>query len=237
MIMFKVSVIIPVYNKEEYVGECIESVLSQTLNDIEIICINDGSTDGSLSVLNRYSQENSNVIVIDQPNRGVGASRNVGIESSTGRYIAFMDPDDLYPDKMVLKDLYDAAESSGLLIAGGSFSSFKPDGTEVSVFKGDNTGYTFINDGPIDYVDYQYDYGFQRFIYRRDFILEHGLRFPNYIRFQDPPFFTAALSTAGRFYALRRLTYRYRESYKEVGGRLRYVDFGLRGVTVGIPPL
>ncbi len=228
--MYKVSVVVPVYNKEDYVGECLESILSQTLGDIEVLCINDGSTDGSLSVLNKFSETHRNVVVIDQPNRGVGASRNTGIDRASGVFIAFMDPDDLYPDKKVLEDLYTAAESSGLPIVGGSFSSFRPDGAEVSVFRGDNSGYTFSQDGPVDYADYQFDYGFQRFIYSRDFIIEHGLRFPNYIRFQDPPFFTAALSAAGRFYALSRVTYRYRESYKEVGWNVSSKCDMLRGL-------
>ena len=91
----KVSVIIPVYNTEKYLEECLNSVENQTLKDIEIICVNDGSTDKSLEILNNHANKDSRIKVISQENGGVSHARNTGIENSRGDYIAFIDSDDL----------------------------------------------------------------------------------------------------------------------------------------------
>ena len=80
---------------EKYLEECIESAIKQSLNDIEIICINDGSTDSSLEILKKYEKKYSNIIVISQENKGLSASRNVGIRKAKGKYIYFLDSDDL----------------------------------------------------------------------------------------------------------------------------------------------
>lgn len=94
--MSKVSVIIPVYNVEKYLGSCLNTVLCQTIRkDLEIICVNDGSTDGSLAVLNKYTTRYPEIRVISQPNAGLSAARNTGIEHATGKYLYFLDSDDL----------------------------------------------------------------------------------------------------------------------------------------------
>lgn len=89
-----VSVIIPVYNVELYLDECLESVCNQTLKDIEIICINDGSTDRSLQILQKYEKQDERIIIIDQENHGLPYTRNTGIQKAAGRYIYFLDSDD-----------------------------------------------------------------------------------------------------------------------------------------------
>ena len=93
--MVKLSVIIPVYNDEKYLRECLDSVCNQTLDDIEIICINDGSTDSSPEILNEYSQADERIIIINQENRGPAASRNNGLDIAKGEYIAFLDAADM----------------------------------------------------------------------------------------------------------------------------------------------
>ncbi len=92
--MIKVSVIVPVYNVEEYLEQCLESLLNQTLKDIEIICINDGSTDNSLDILNQYVKKDSRIKVINKQNEGQGIARNLGIDIAQGEFIGFVDPDD-----------------------------------------------------------------------------------------------------------------------------------------------
>jgi len=91
----KVSVVIPVYNTENYLTECIKSVRAQTYPNLEILLINDGSTDGSLNICRWYASQDDRIRVIDQPNSGVSMARNAGIEASTGEYITFIDSDDM----------------------------------------------------------------------------------------------------------------------------------------------
>ena len=120
----KVSVIIPVYNVEKYIGECLDSVINQTLKEIEIICVDDGSTDNSLNILKEYAKKDKRLIIISRENKGVGYSRNQGIEIARGEYIAFMDPDDYYPSVNVLQDLYNGAIKHKVNICGGSLILF-----------------------------------------------------------------------------------------------------------------
>ena len=104
-----VSVIIPVYNVEQYLRQCLDSVVNQTLKDIEIICVNDSSTDNSLAILNEYAARDSRIKVITQPNGGAGAARNNGLSASTGKYLSFLDSDDFFePDMLELA--YEKAE-------------------------------------------------------------------------------------------------------------------------------
>ena len=92
--MPKVSVILPVYNTEKYLRECLDSVVNQTLKDIEIICVNDGSTDNSLAILNEYAQKDNRITIISQKNKGAGATRNKGLKIAKGEYLYFLDSDD-----------------------------------------------------------------------------------------------------------------------------------------------
>ena len=90
----KISVIIPVYNTEQYLKRCLDSIKENTYQYLEIICINDGSTDNSLEILEQYQKDDSRFIIIDQKNSGVSKARNNGLEKATGDYIAFIDSDD-----------------------------------------------------------------------------------------------------------------------------------------------
>ncbi|OUO21808.1 glycosyltransferase [Collinsella sp. An307] len=95
-----VSVIIPVYNALPYLTEALESVKNQSLTNIEIVCLNDGSTDGSLEVLNKYAEMDQRFVVIDKPNEGYGMTMNRGIEVARGRYVAILEPDDYVDTRM-----------------------------------------------------------------------------------------------------------------------------------------
>ena len=92
--MINVSIVIPVYNVEKYLKQCLESVVNQTLDKIEVICINDGSTDNSLNILKEYEKKYNNIIIIDQENKGPGFARNIGMKRASGKYIYFLDSDD-----------------------------------------------------------------------------------------------------------------------------------------------
>jgi glycosyltransferase involved in cell wall biosynthesis len=99
----KVSIIIPIYNTELYLRRCLVSVVSQTLKEIEIICINDGSTDGSLAILEEFAKKDRRIILINQENKGVGTARSIGIERVSSPYIGFVDSDDFISPDMFEK--------------------------------------------------------------------------------------------------------------------------------------
>lgn len=216
--MYKVSVIIPVYNMEQYLSVCLDTIIAQTIfSELEIVCINDGSTDASLNILNTYADTHDNFIIIDQENSGVGIARNNGINRATGEFIAFMDPDDYYLENNSLERLYNAAVRNNVLICGGSLSEDHNDGKWIrKTFEGIYQKYTFTEEQLIEYKDYQFDFGFYRFIYNREFLVENDIFFPPYIRFQDPPFFVKAMITAGRFYAIPDYTYCYRYGHQNL---------------------
>ncbi len=109
--MAKVSVVVPVYNVEKYLTECLDSIINQTLEDIEIICVNDGSTDSSLEILNNYAQKDKRIIVINKANSGYGNTMNIGINASTGEYIGIIESDD-FADKNMFEDLYKTAKEN-----------------------------------------------------------------------------------------------------------------------------
>lgn len=101
----KFSIIVPVYNVEQYIDECLNSILNQTLQDFEVICINDGSSDNSLEILNSFAKNDKRFIVISQENQGQGVARNNALKIANGEYIVFVDPDD-WIEKNMLEEIY-----------------------------------------------------------------------------------------------------------------------------------
>lgn len=209
--MPKISVIIPVYNMEKYVGACLDSVLGQTLTDMEVIVINDGSMDDSLKIIRDYQNQDNRIMIIDKENAGVGAARNDGIRLATGEYLAFMDPDDLYASPDALLHCYEVAEREGISVAGGKTIFLYEDGSTKEEKEKEIGNITVCADGLTEYKDYQYDYGYVCFIYKRNLIVDNDIFFPLYSRFQDPPFFVKAMIAAERFYALDEPIYLYRQ--------------------------
>lgn len=207
----RISVIIPVYNEEANLRKCLDSVFGQTLKDIQVICIDDGSTDKSLDIINEYKSKFNNLILIKQKNCGAGVARNKGLEVAEGEFICFMDADDWYPATTILKNLYIAAKSHSVNICGGSFSTFS--GNKVKTeYENEYVDYTFAKNQLINYSDYQFDYGYHRFIYNNAFLRSNNIVFPPYKRYQDPPFFVKAMVSAGKFYAIKQVVYCYRKN-------------------------
>lgn len=141
-----VSVIIPVYNVEAYLCRCVDSVLGQTLADIEVIIVDDGSPDGSPAICDAYAAADSRVRVIHKANAGLGYARNTGIEAASGRYLCFLDSDDyLEPD--ALRKLYELAESNGLDVVRAARNEFRREGefshtvagSPLEIYEGEET--------------------------------------------------------------------------------------------------
>ena len=109
--MCKISVIIPVYNGETYLAQCLDSIIGQTLKEIEIICVNDGSKDRTQQILEKYAEKDSRIQIISQENGGAGAARNAGLRIARGEYLSILDGDDFFEPDMLEKAYKKAKES------------------------------------------------------------------------------------------------------------------------------
>lgn len=222
-----VSVIIPAYNCEKTIMDCLETVEGQQLKEKEIIVVDDGSTDYTADMLRLHK---GNIRVITQKNSGAGAARNNGLAHASGRFVAFMDADDKYPSQHVLEKLVNGALDHNAHACGGSFLLWE-NGRMISEFNDSLAGYTFKSDGIVKYSDYQFDYGYHRFIYEKKILDEHGIRFPDYLRYQDPPFMVKALDACGEFYAMRMPSYLYRAEPAKVNWNDRKAIGLIKGLT------
>lgn len=178
--MAKVSIIIPVYNVEKYLSECMESVTGQTLKDIEIICVNDGSADGSAEILKSFGAQDKRIKLIDEENGGYGHAVNEGIKAASGEYIGIVEPDDyIAPD--MYEELYRAAKEYALDFVKADFYRFTANEGGEREF-----AYNHLSPNPADYHKV-FNPGRQpealRFImntwsgiYRRDFLEKYGIR-------------------------------------------------------------
>ena len=147
----KVSVIIPVYNSEEYLEECITSILNQNLKDIEIICVNDGSTDNSPKILSKFKKYD-NVRIINQKNMGVIGARKKGLENAHGEYIAWVDSDD-FIEKDMYEKMYDCANKNNLDVVICNYNFYPNNKTNkqkwYKSYNGGNINYNFIQQNTI----------------------------------------------------------------------------------------
>ncbi len=210
----KISIIIPVYNAQSYIEACIESVRRQTLQDLEILCVDDGSTDGSLAILHSMREADERIHIEAQENQGAGKARNVALEQANGEYVLFLDADDYLLDVSALERMYDACMKQGALIC-GAFRSCERDGivTPMSLHREACQGYP--GGRRISYRDYQYDFHFGTYLYRRELLIEHQIFFPDYRRFQDPPFLVKAMVAAGAFYVVPVELYCFRVGHQD----------------------
>ena len=180
--MPKVSVIIPVYNTENYLKKCLDSVCNQTLKDIEIICINDCSPDGCLEILREYASKDERIKIIDfKENKGAACARNAGIDAAQGEYLGFVDSDD-FIDLDFYEKLYNKAVETGADAVKGKIkihSNIKDIAKEV---------FYDINDDIKNHPAYFY-HSFTTAIYNTQFIKTHKIEFPENINnFEDPYF-------------------------------------------------
>ena len=130
----KVSVIIPIYNVEKYLEECIRSAMAQTLKEIEIICVNDGSTDNSLEIVKSLAKNDSRIVIIDKKNGGYGETINIGISKAKGKYICILESDD-YIDSNMYKDLYDCIEKNNVDFVKSNFYYLYGNGKNKIIIK------------------------------------------------------------------------------------------------------
>ena len=177
--MSKVSILIPIYNVESYLRECLDSVVNQKLKEIEIICINDGSTDSSLDIINEYAEKDSRFVVISGPNGGYGKAMNKGLDAATSEYIGIVEPDDYVPDNM-FSDLYEIAIKNDLDFVKADFFRFTTTNgiLEKKLEPLDKTGTHYNNVFDPSHTPEALYFTINTWcgIYRRDFIEKNHIR-------------------------------------------------------------
>lgn len=122
----KVSILVPCYNVEKYLPECLDSIVGQTLKDIEIICINDGSADGTLSIIKKYADADKRIVIIDKENEGYGKSMNRGLDAARGEYVGIVESDD-WVEPNAFEILYNGAKENNADLAKAEFVFFDND--------------------------------------------------------------------------------------------------------------
>lgn len=211
--MVDVSIIIPVYNAEKFLEKCVRSALSQTLRNIEIICVDDGSTDNSLNLLEKLQQEDNRILIFSQKNQGAGNARNYALMQAKGEFILFLDADDYLLNRNALDVIASVARKKHLDICGGFRCIDNED--KITPFYLHREKVQSCRDGVvIQYIDYQGDYYYQNYLYSRRMLMDNQLFFPNYRRFQDPPFFVKAMFYAKEFCVLPIDLYCYRVGHQ-----------------------
>jgi len=214
----KISVIIPVYNVEKYLAKCLDSVVNQTLREIEIVCINDGSTDGSRTILQEYADREPRIKVIDQPNGGLSAARNTGLENSSAPLIMFCDSDDSY-DPTMCEKMFRGIEDSGADIAMcGTQVVYEP-----GIKKEDDTYFEIKFAGlcPMsDDIRRKMDHCAWNKIYRRDFLDLNDIRFPNGLVNEDLYFVNACTAIAKNIFFINDYLYKYLRRHDSIMGEI-----------------
>ena len=175
--MTKISIIMPVYNDEEYLKEAIRSIQDQTMSDIELICVDDGSTDSSLDILNELSSKYDFIQVFSQENQGSGSARNKGLDVAEGEFIAFLDSDDIYIDNNALKVMYDTAKLHDADIVSANLSSFNPKRNLLNERHNCQKNICFDDYCEISPKDYGIPWSFYKNIFKREIIEKYHIRF------------------------------------------------------------
>ena len=202
--MVKISVIIPVYNVENYLNECLDSICNQTFGDIEIICINDGSTDRSLDILKSYEKKDSRIRIISQENKGQGASRNIGLNQACGEYVYFMDSDD-YLNLNAFEQLVSFSKDRKFDFIMFKISNFYDSTHELinddyftMPYLKERVGLNSFNYDNVDDFAFDLCVNPQGKLFKMEFI--EDIRFPEGLLFEDNVFFIHALFEADDIY-------------------------------------
>lgn len=214
MVNPEISIIIPVYNPGKFINKCLNSIIHQTFKNIEILCIDDGSTDNSLNILKEFQKNDKRIRIFSQENLGAAASRNLGIENSKGKYILFVDADDWIEEDMCEK-LYNHAEYLGSDMVLFNSIEHKPNNQFRERIYFDNN--TFKE----DYKEFTFDYNFKKNLvmnsmlvvwskfYSVNFLRKFDLKFSNHEIFNDVQFHIKSMLHAKKISYFPEILYHY----------------------------
>lgn len=207
----KFSVVIPIYNVEHYLEDCLNSVLDQTFEDWEAVCVNDGSTDGSAALLEKYAKRDPRFVILTQKNGGLSAARNTGIKAAKGDYVFFLDSDD-WLEPNALETISEFLNGEDMLCFSGRryfevTKTFNPaDQLKETTYE---TGMAYYNDNALLHRDFAFVCVVLR-AYKRSLFMDNGLRFKEGIYHEDNLFTPIACYYAKSVRVINACLYDYR---------------------------
>ena len=220
------TVVVPVYNVEDYLPESLDSILSQSFHDLEVVIVDDGSTDGSHALAQRYADRHDRVRLVTTANHGLGAARNTGVLHARGELLAFADSDDA-----VLPDAYAGMvstldESGSDFVVGAVVRNFGVGPPTMSPRQRVRHGQRRLAITADDFPEIMGDVFAWNKVFRREFWDREGLSFPERVRYEDQPVLTRAYLTARTFDVIKRPVYlwRIRENSTSITQRRHEMD-------------
>ncbi len=215
----KVSVVIPVYNAEKYIGQMLESVLGQSLRDIEVICVNDGSTDNSCNIIKRFLRRDSRITLLEQPNLDAGTARNRGLLKAKGKYVVFWDADDRF-DRKALELMWRKMQKkqADICVCGvceftGSGKIYETDGYLKTALIPDKDPFN-----KYDICESLFSFASNvvwNKMFRRKFLVNHNLHFQEIRQANDTAFVMRALYLADKITCVERYLAFYRMDHSD----------------------
>lgn len=212
--MPKISVIIPAYNSEKFIAETLDNMLAQSLKDIEVVVVNDGSSDKTLSIAEKYAEKSNIFKLINQKNSGVSAARNRGLQEATGEYVVFLDADD-YFDEVSLEGFYKQGEKSGADIILGRLRMFDEKG--MFPFHAYAEKLSKIEKIEGNSKDLLWNFLVGNKCYKREFLVKSQLKFPGYKYCEEGAFFMACVFSGATLSGTENSVSYYRRHTAEQG--------------------
>lgn len=212
----KVSVVVPVYNVERYLKQCLDSIINQSLKDIEIICVDDGSTDGCPAILALYAEKDSRIKIITKPNSGYGNTMNVGVSHATGEYLGIVESDD-YIDEYMYETLYKLGKEHDLDIAKSLFTSFDNETNDKATDKCDYVTKNKVICPSEDNSPFLLTPSIWSAVYKLSLLRDNDIKFNNTpgASYQDTAFFFKTHIMARKYMLIDKSLLFYRVSHSE----------------------
>lgn len=201
----KFSIVVPVYNVEAYLNDCLTSLQTQNFSDFEVICVNDGSNDRSREILSKWESKLQQTKVVDRENGGLSAARNTGLAAATGDYILFVDSDDWVEPTMLSRLAVEATGEDMICFACRKSDS----GTTDTLLPEQSDGWSYYNRHALEHREVPFVCVWQR-CYRREFLVDNSLRFREGILHEDNEFTPRACLKAKRIKVIPNVLYNYR---------------------------
>jgi len=237
-VLSKISIIVPIYNTDKFLEDCIKSLINQSYSNIEIILINDGSTDNSLSICEKYKQIDSRIIVKSIENSGVSIARNIGLNMVTGDYVTFVDSDDWIEPHTIKLALNNISEEDAEIAIWSYFKNYEHKEVELSLVPGESRRFCNDSDKEILYLKSIYAH-YNRTtktedvpvgtvmckLYKVDFIRKNNLKFnPKLIRSEDVIFAINAFKLANKIIYFDESLYHYRINSNSMSFGFKYIS-------------